>query len=113
MTGSEYCQVLTTIDSPEAAADLARGAVEARLAACGQVSGPITSTYRWQGAVETAQEWQILFKTTMAAYPALAAHLRQHHGYDVPEILCLPIIAGHPEYLEWITEQTSPAERGA
>jgi periplasmic divalent cation tolerance protein len=61
MTGTDpggvgYCQVVTTTDSAEAADALARGAVEARLAACGQVVGPITSTYRWQGAVETARE---------------------------------------------------------
>lgn len=108
MTEYEYCQVLTTVDSPEAAARLARGAVEARLAACGQVSGPITSTYWWQNAIETAEEWQILFKTTMAAYPALEEHIRAHHGYDVPEILCTPIVAGNPAYLDWLGTQTTP-----
>jgi periplasmic divalent cation tolerance protein len=106
--GHGYCQVVTTTASREEADALARGAVEARLAACGQVAGPITSTYRWQGAVETAQEWQVVLKTTRERYPALEAHLRDRHGYEVPEILCTPVIAGNPAYLRWLTEQTEP-----
>jgi periplasmic divalent cation tolerance protein len=88
---------------------LARGAVEARLAACAQVLGPITSSYWWEGAVASDQEWQVVFKTTAAAYPALERHLRQVHSYDVPEILCLPVTAGHRPYLDWLdTEVTLP-----
>jgi periplasmic divalent cation tolerance protein len=107
MTDHEYCQVLTTTDSREAAQALARGAVEARTAACGQVAGPIISTYWWQGRLETAEEWQILFKTTTHRYPALEAHIRQHHSYEVPEILCTPIVAGNPAYLDWLSAETA------
>jgi periplasmic divalent cation tolerance protein len=104
-----YCQVVTTTDAREAADQLARGAVEARLAACAQVLGPITSSYWWEGAVASDQEWQVVFKTTAAAYPALERHLRQVHSYDVPEILCLPVTAGHRPYLDWLdTEVTLP-----
>lgn len=109
MTGPEgYCQVVTVTDSREAAEALARGAVAARLAACGQVGGPITSTYWWQGEMETAAEWPVVFKLPRERYPALEAYLRQQHGYEVPEILCTPVLAGNPAYLRWLTEETEP-----
>jgi periplasmic divalent cation tolerance protein len=69
---SGFCQVMTTVDARPAADALARSAVSQRLAACAQVSGPIESTYRWQGAIETAEEWQVIFKTTTSRYSALA-----------------------------------------
>ncbi|MGC9669807.1 divalent-cation tolerance protein CutA [Planosporangium sp. 12N6] len=106
MTG--YCQVSTTIDSAEGAAELARSAVEARVAACGQVVGPISSVYRWEGKVETAQEWLVLFKTTAERVDALVAHVQGCHPYDVPEIISTPVTAGNPAYLDWIGEETRP-----
>lgn len=107
MTDYRYCQAVTTIDSREAAEALARSAVEARVAACGQVTQPIQSTYWWQGRVETAEEWYVVFKTTAERYPALEQHIREQHGYDVPEIILTPIVAGNPAYLSWIDAETS------
>jgi periplasmic divalent cation tolerance protein len=99
--------VLTTVDSREAAQRLARSAVEARLAACAQVVGPIESVYRWEGSLETATEWQLWFKTTDERYAELAAHLGERHSYDVPEILRLPVEAGAAAYLNWIRAETT------
>ncbi|MGS2587786.1 divalent-cation tolerance protein CutA [Streptomyces hebeiensis] len=101
-----HLTVLTTADSAEKAEALARGAIEARLAACAQISAPVTSVYRWEGAIETAQEWQILFKTTAAGYEALEAHLSAAHDYDVPEIIATPVVRGSAAYLSWVTEET-------
>ena len=98
------CQVTVTIGDRVAALALARSAVEARLAACGQVGGPITSVYRWQGAVEEAEEWTVVFKTTVDRYQALERFVKEHHSYDVPEILCGPVVDGNPDYLAWVGE---------
>lgn len=103
---TEHVQVTTTIDSEAAANALARSAVEARLAACAQVTGPVASIYRWQGAVETAAEWQVVFKTTAEAYPALEARIKTEHGYEVPEVVMVPILAGNGDYLAWIAAET-------
>jgi periplasmic divalent cation tolerance protein len=103
----QYCQVVTTTASRDEAHSLARGAVEARLAACAQVVGPVTSVFWWEGAVDTAQEWQVIFKTNTARYQELEQHLREAHSYDVPEILCLPVTAGHRPYLEWLDTETA------
>ncbi|MET9883527.1 divalent-cation tolerance protein CutA [Streptomyces sp. NPDC006430] len=97
--------MLTTVDSAEAAAALARGAVEARLAACAQISGPVTSVYRWKGALETSQEWQVLFKTTSGAYPALEARLIADHPYDTPEIIATQVVHGSGDYLAWVAAE--------
>jgi periplasmic divalent cation tolerance protein len=102
-----FVQVTTTTDSADSAAALARSAVETRLAACAQVTGPITSTYRWEGAIETAQEWTVTFKTVESRYAELQEHLKDQHSYDIPEIICTPIIAGDPAYLAWIEQQTT------
>ncbi|GAA3371320.1 divalent-cation tolerance protein CutA [Streptomyces sannanensis] len=99
--------VLTTTDSAEKAAALARGAVEARLAACAQISSPVTSVYRWQGGIETAQEWQVLFKTTNERYERLEAHLRAVHDYDTPEIIAVQVVRGSGPYLAWVAEETT------
>jgi periplasmic divalent cation tolerance protein len=102
----DFLQVTTTAGSKDQADALARGLVEARLAACVQVLGPIASTYRWQGAVETAEEWLCLAKTTRQRFAALAAHVDAHHPYDVPELVATPVTAGSDAYLRWVTAET-------
>ncbi|MFD7338695.1 divalent-cation tolerance protein CutA [Streptomyces violascens] len=97
----------TTTDSADKAAALARGAVEARLAACAQIVGPVTSVYHWAGGIETTQEWQVLFKTTAARYPELERHLLAAHDYETPEIIATPVAAGSPAYLSWITAEAT------
>ena len=88
---NQFLQVTTTIGTEEEARDLVLGAVEARLAACGQVVGPIHSTYWWKDGIETAGEWMCLLKTTGRRFDALAAHIRERHSYDTPEITATPI----------------------
>ncbi|MCT4352814.1 divalent-cation tolerance protein CutA [Streptomyces sp. Je 1-79] len=100
--------VTTTTDSAAKAQELARGAVEARLAACAQVSGPITSVYHWRNAIETEEEWRILFKTTEARYEELQAHLLAAHDYDTPEIVATAVVRASAAYLEWVEAETAP-----
>ncbi|MEU6484015.1 divalent-cation tolerance protein CutA [Streptomyces sp. NPDC046887] len=99
--------VLTTTDSAESAERLARSAVEARLAACAQISGPVTSVYHWNDAIETGQEWQVFFKTTEERYEELEAQLTAEHPYETPEIIALPVVRGSAGYLAWLTAETS------
>lgn len=103
---ADYLTVLTTTDSAEKAQELAHGAVEGRVAACAQISAPVTSVYRWETAIETDQEWQVLFKTTAARYEELEAYLLQAHDYDTPQIIATPIVRGGEAYLSWVVEQT-------
>ncbi|WP_078971571.1 divalent-cation tolerance protein CutA [Streptomyces chattanoogensis] len=102
-----FLTVMTTTDSEDRAQRLARGAVEGRLAACAQISAPVTSVYRWENAVETGREWQVLFKTTAARYEVLEARIRATHDYETPEIIATPITRGGADYLAWIAKETS------
>lgn len=97
--------VLVTIDTEEKAVALAQALVEARLAACVSLS-PIQSVYRWQGTVNCDREWQLVIKTDLSRFDDLAQFITQHHPYDVPEIIALPITAGSTPYLTWMKEQT-------
>jgi periplasmic divalent cation tolerance protein len=87
--------------------ELVRTAVEARLAACGQVAGPVASTYWWNDEVERSEEWFVFFKTTAGRYEQLAAFLLERHSYDEPEIIAVPIVGGSAAYLSWLRDETS------
>ena len=100
-------QVSTTLPDRSAAERVAAAVVAERLAACAQVDGPMQSTYRWQGAVETATEWSCRLKTTAERLPGLVARIRQLHPYEVPEIVAVALADGDAAYLRWIQESVA------
>ena len=101
----EFGIVLTTVATPDDARRLADGLLDQRLAACVQTLA-IQSAYRWKGAVQREPEQLLLIKTRAALYPAVEAHLRAHHPYELPEIVRLPIVAGSSDYLRWLAAET-------
>ena len=103
---SDALLVYTTWPDAESARAFAREAVEASLAACVHVFPPITSVYRWQGAVEEAQETPMVIKTTRAAAEALQVRLTERHPYDLPAFTALPVdaAASSAAFLRWIAE---------
>jgi periplasmic divalent cation tolerance protein len=110
MDTADCLEVHTTTPDRQTAEAIAALLVERRLAACAQVSGPITSLFHWQGKIERSEEWVCRAKTRGDRYPALEAAIREAHPYDVPEIIALPIVAGNPDYLEWV--RTESREQG-
>lgn len=100
-TDADHVVVMTTTDDPAEAAALARALVEARLAACVQAM-PIASTYRWEGAVETADECMLLIKTRADRVDGVKAFLDERHSYDTPECVVIPVVDGLPAYLTWV-----------
>jgi periplasmic divalent cation tolerance protein len=106
-----FVQVMTTTDTRELAERLGRLLVEKLLAGCVQIAGPIRSIYRWQGAIEQAEEWLCLIKTRRELLPQVLALIQQEHSYQVPEILALPVLGGNPAYLQWLEEVTQAPPR--
>ena len=96
--------VISTAGSREEASRIATALVEAQLAACVNVVGPIDSVYRWQGKVESAQEFLLLIKTTGSRSAAVMARIRELHSYDLPEAIEVSIDGGSVEYLKWIAD---------
>jgi periplasmic divalent cation tolerance protein len=106
----DYVQITTTVPTRADADRIARALVERRLAACIQVSGPITSTYRWKGTIETAEEWYCHAKTRRGLCASVEKAIKELHPYEVPEIVAVPIVAGSAEYLKWIDESTGEGQ---
>jgi len=100
----EFIQITTTIDSEELAMKIAGKLVEKKIAACVQVSGPITSTYEWKGKIEKAKEWYCVIKTRNNLYQEVEEAIKALHPYEVPEIIALPILEGNKDYLDWLTQ---------
>jgi periplasmic divalent cation tolerance protein len=98
--------VFVTIGNAQAAAELARTLVGERLAACGNIIPSMRSIYRWQGEVHDEGEAMLVLKTTAALFDRLKERILALHTYEVPEVIGLPIVAGHEPYLDWIDTNT-------
>lgn len=105
MDTSEYAVVITTTANVDDAGGIAKNLLEKQLAACVQLL-PIHSFYTWEGEIQSDDEILLLIKTRAALYAQVEAALIQSHKYDTPEIIMLPIGAGLPAYLSWISDVT-------
>lgn len=102
MAMTDKILVFVTCGSREEAEAIGTAALEARLAACASVSGPVESRYWWQGEIETSHEYGLTLKTVRGCFEGLAEEIRRRHSYDTPEIVAVPIEAGHAAYLDWV-----------
>lgn len=98
---------LSTVGSAEDAERIARELVGRRLAACVNVVGGVVSVYRWKGAVERDEERLLVIKTRAERLEELRQALVELHPYEVPELVALPVEAGHAPYLAWLDESVS------
>ncbi len=98
--------VVTTVANRKEARTLARALVEARLAACAQISR-IESVYSWKGAIETGKEYRVLFKTLDEHYAAVERAILELHSYEVPAIHAFPMMHVAPAYAAWIEESVA------
>lgn len=101
----DYIQAYTTTATREDAQKIADALVERQLAGCVQIVGPITSTYRWQGKVERADEWLCVIKSVRRLYADLERAIAAQHPYDTPEIIAVPMVAGSQPYLQWLSQE--------
>ena len=99
--------VLTTAGSQEEARKIGHALVEHRLAACVNILPQVGSIYRWQGKIETAEEWLLLIKTQAELFDRVCDAVKELHSYDLPECVMLEVTAGSQEYLDWIAENTA------
>lgn len=107
--------IMTTVDSEALAERIAGRLLEERLAACIQEI-PISSRYRWQGAIRRDAEILLLVKTSAAVAEEAVRLIAASHDYEVPEVVVLPVTGGLPAYLDWILAEadgTEPADPGA
>ena len=102
--------VLTTCDSDEQAARIARRLVEQRLAACVNIVPRAISVYRWKDKIETAKEWLLIVKSRRGLFPAIRSEIEKMHSYTAPELIALPVVDGAEAYLGWMDDELTAAE---
>ena len=102
----EFCEVVVTAEDAGWLAGFTRGLVEDRLAACGHQISPISSVFRWDGAVQDATETRVALHTRRSLVPAIVERADELHPYEVPCVIALPLVGGNPAYLEWIGRET-------
>jgi periplasmic divalent cation tolerance protein len=100
--------VLTTVPDVPTAETIARALVEERLAACVNALAPMTSVYRWNGAVTRDEERQLIVKTTRDRVGEVEARLAALHPYELPELLVVTVDGGSERYLAWVRAETGP-----
>jgi periplasmic divalent cation tolerance protein len=106
MPSQEFRILYITAANSEEAMKLARGLVEARLAACANILGEIRSVYWWQGKIEEGGEVGLIAKTRADLVDECIAKVKELHSYSCHCIIALPIMAGNPPYLEWLATET-------
>ena len=102
--------VFSACSTAEEAYSIARKLVEARLAGCVNVIPGVRSFYRWKGAVEESEECMLVIKSSRAQFEPLRIALEKAHSYEVPEVVALQVVAGAPNYLNWLDSEVIKTE---
>ena len=103
---NDIIQIITTIDSKEAAEKIGRQLVVKRLASCAQIVGPIKSIYWWKGQVKEAEEWQCIMKSRKGLYKKIEEGIKNLHPYELPEIIAIEIDHALTGYAGWVLDET-------
>lgn len=97
--------VLSTCETEEQAAQIARHLVEQRLAACVNIVPGARSIYRWKDEIEDTAEWLLVIKSRRDRLDAVRAEIEKKHSYEVPEVIALQIVDGSESYLAWLDRE--------
>ena len=97
--------VTTTSDDRSELETIASELIENRLAACCQISGPVTSIYRWKDKVERSEEWSCTIKSFDSKFAAIESLINKHHHYETPEIIAQEFSHISASYLNWMENE--------
>ena len=108
MENPSYAVILITAPGPAEAQRLSRRLLEQRKAACVNIISGVDSLFWWQGKLDSARESLMVVKTRASLVPEVVSLVKKEHGYDIPEVIALPVIGGNPDYLQWIDKEVNP-----
>jgi periplasmic divalent cation tolerance protein len=97
-----YIIVLVTTANKQEAENITQALLEAKLIACANVIGPLTSHFRWEGKIDNAEEFLVLMKSRQNLFAELSKMVKSLHSYEAPEVLALPVVAGSKLYFDWL-----------
>lgn len=101
-----FVVILVTVPTEDVAASLAKTLVAEKLVACVNILPGVRSIYAWQGKLCDEAELLCVLKTRRTLFPAVRDRVVAMHPYEVPEVVALPLIAGHGPYLAWLQHET-------
>jgi periplasmic divalent cation tolerance protein len=102
----ELADVTITAESADWLAELTRELVEARLAACGNITERVRSIYRWKGAIEDHPEAAVVLHTRRVCVPAIIARVSERHPYTTAQVLATAVVDAQPSYHQWVLDST-------
>jgi len=102
----DFVWIYITASSRDEALAIGRELVRGRLAACANVIDGLTSVYWWDGKVNEDPEAALVVKTRAGLADAVVARVKELHSYTCPCVVALPILAGNPDFLAWIRDET-------
>lgn len=102
----EEIVVFVTTSNQAEAEEIAMKLFEGECIACANILPGMVSIFSWQGAICREEEVLMILKTRKALFDSVVRLVKQHHSYDVPEIIALPILSGSADYLTWLRENT-------
>lgn len=100
--------VYITCEDPKEARRIAEVLLEKKLIACANVFAPHQAIYHWQGKIQSDTETAMIVKTRHDLFDEVCSAVKNHHSYDVPCILALPVTNGEKSFLDFISQETSP-----
>lgn len=103
----EVILVISNFPDKASALALAQKLIESRAAACINILTEVTSVYRWQGEIETANEIPVLIKTLTEHYDKVEKIIKTMHPYELPEIIAVPVMLGLPAYMQWVVDEVT------
>ncbi len=107
---AELTLLYVTCADGDEAKTIARVLVGERLVACANILGPVTSVYRWDGAVKEQEEVAMLLKARRDSTVLVTERIKALHSYDLPCVVGLPIQHGNPDFLAWLQRETDRGE---
>ena len=102
-TNTPYIVILITAKDKTEATQIARGLLKAKLIACANIIEGVQSLFWWQGKIDRSQEVLLILKTKKVLFKKISAKVKSLHSYQTPEIIALPVVAGHEDYLGWVS----------
>ena len=100
--------IMVTASSRRECRKIARRLIDEKLAACVNITQPVQSVYHWEGKIEQSKEFLLFIKTKRDLFPQIKTEIGLLHSYHTPEIICLPIIDGSQNYLQWVSDSVRP-----
>ncbi|MDA8391832.1 MAG: divalent-cation tolerance protein CutA [Actinomycetota bacterium] len=108
MADPDVCELCITAPDAEWLAGFTKALLDQRLCACGHLSAPIRSLYRWEGRLYDETEARVALHTRTALVPEILKRTTAEHPYSEPAVFVLPIEGGSRSYLQWIRDETGP-----